>query len=89
MRLIDQQVPDVLLVDMEMPRMNGLELTSYLRSRPETAQVPIIMITSRSTERHRDMAEVAGVDGFLVKPYLDEEVLALVASCIAARTPAA
>jgi chemotaxis protein histidine kinase CheA/CheY-like chemotaxis protein len=87
MRLVDQQVPDVLLVDMEMPRMNGLELTSYLRSRPETSQVPIIMITSRSTERHRDMAEVAGVDGFLVKPYLDEEVLALVASCMAARTP--
>jgi chemotaxis protein histidine kinase CheA/CheY-like chemotaxis protein len=85
MRLIEQRLPDVLLVDMEMPRMNGLELTSYLRSREETQNLPVIMITSRSTERHREMAETAGVDGFLVKPYLDDEVLALVAATMAAR----
>jgi chemosensory pili system protein ChpA (sensor histidine kinase/response regulator) len=88
MRLIEQRLPDVLLVDMEMPRMNGLELTSYLRSREETKNLPVIMITSRSTERHREMAETAGVDGFLVKPYLDEEVLALVVSTMAARATA-
>ncbi len=89
MRLIEQRLPDVLLVDMEMPRMNGLELTSYLRSRAETQNLPVIMITSRSTERHREMAETAGVDGFLVKPYLDDEVLALVAATMAARAAAA
>lgn len=67
--------PHVLLVDMEMPRMNGLELTAHVRARPETAQIPVIMITSRSTEKHRRQAEVAGVNVYLTKPFGDDILL--------------
>ncbi|NEV64186.1 response regulator [Thiorhodococcus minor] len=66
---------DVLLVDMEMPQMNGLELTAHLRSKPETASLPIAMITSRSTEKHRRQALQAGVDEYFVKPYREDDVL--------------
>jgi chemosensory pili system protein ChpA (sensor histidine kinase/response regulator) len=67
--------PSILLVDMEMPRMNGLELTAHVRARPETAKIPVIMITSRSTEKHRRQAEVAGVNVYLTKPFGDDQLL--------------
>lgn len=71
--------PAALLVDLEMPRMNGLELTQHLRQSVEFADLPIIMITSRSSEKHRDMAVTAGVSAILGKPYSDEDVLGLLA----------
>jgi len=52
--LIDAHKPDLILVDMEMPRMNGLELTSHIRANAETQDMPVIMITSRSTNKHRE-----------------------------------
>ena len=67
--------PDILLVDMEMPRMNGLELTSHVRSQADTRNVPIIMITSRSTQKHRKQAESAGVDAYMTKPFSEEQLL--------------
>jgi chemosensory pili system protein ChpA (sensor histidine kinase/response regulator) len=73
--LIEKQVPDIILVDMEMPRMNGLELTTHVRTRDATRHVPIVMITSRSTEKHRRQAESAGVNVYLTKPFADEELL--------------
>jgi chemosensory pili system protein ChpA (sensor histidine kinase/response regulator) len=72
---IEAKQPDIVLVDMEMPRMNGIELTAHLRARPETADLPVIMITSRSTAKHRRQAEVAGVNVYLTKPFLDDELL--------------
>ncbi|HTT11460.1 MAG TPA: response regulator [Burkholderiaceae bacterium] len=73
--LIEKQVPDIILVDMEMPRMNGLEFTTHVRSREASRHVPIIMITSRSTEKHRRQAEAVGVDVYLTKPFSDDELL--------------
>jgi len=67
--------PDIVLADMEMPRMNGIELTAHLRGRPDTADLPVIMITSRSTAKHRRQAEAAGVNVCLIKPFLDDELL--------------
>ncbi|WP_295443109.1 response regulator [uncultured Thiodictyon sp.] len=72
---LSREPADVLLVDMEMPQMNGLELTTHLRAQAPTRRLPIAMITSRSTERHRREAITAGVDRYFVKPYHDEEVL--------------
>ena len=69
---VENWLPDVLLVDMEMPRMNGLELTAYFRSQTELKTLPIIMITSRSTGKHRRQAELAGVSRYLVKPFNDD-----------------
>jgi chemotaxis protein histidine kinase CheA/ActR/RegA family two-component response regulator len=68
-------VPNVLLVDLEMPRMNGLELTAHIRAHAATQGIPVIMITSRSTEKHRQQAEAVGVDAYLTKPYSEDELL--------------
>lgn len=68
-------VPSVMLVDMEMPRMNGIELTSHVRDSARTKNVPVIMITSRSTEKHRRMCTDAGVDVYLTKPYSDDVLI--------------
>lgn len=73
--MLEQSVPDVILVDMEMPRMNGLELTSHVRGRERTKHVPIIMITSRSTEKHRQLGATAGVNAYLLKPFNDDNLL--------------
>ncbi len=76
--------PDILLVDMEMPRMNGLELTAHMRAQAATATIPIIMITSRSTEKHRRQAESAGVNIYLTKPFGEEQLLRHVTELTAA-----
>lgn len=68
-------VPDIILTDMEMPRMNGLELTANVRHSERTKQIPIIMITSRSTEKHRQMSAAAGVNVHLIKPFSDDVLL--------------
>ncbi len=72
--VLEQHIPDILLVDLEMPRMNGLELTAHIRSRDATKHVPVIMITSRSTEKHRQNADQAGVNMYLVKPFSEDEL---------------
>jgi chemosensory pili system protein ChpA (sensor histidine kinase/response regulator) len=73
--ILQNFAPDVMLVDMEMPRMNGLELTSHVRNAERTKHIPVIMITSRSTEKHRQQAKAAGVDVYLTKPFSDEILL--------------
>ncbi|HRJ52931.1 MAG TPA: response regulator [Candidatus Thiothrix moscowensis] len=59
---------ELVLTDLEMPRMNGLEMTQAIRIWPEKRHIPVIMITSRSTLKHRQMAHQAGVDDYLTKP---------------------
>ena len=58
----------LIITDLEMPKMDGLELVEALRSWPETQQLPIIMLTSRSTKKHRVLADQAGVSTYLTKP---------------------
>jgi chemotaxis protein histidine kinase CheA len=82
-QIIEQRLPSIILVDLEMPRMNGLELTSHLRAKAETRDIPIIMITSRATEKHRSMAARVGVNTYLNKPWTDEELLNSIQSQIA------
>ncbi len=72
-----------MLVDMEMPRMNGLELTAHIRANDATKNIPIFMITSRTTEKHREQARTAGVSHYLTKPYQDTELLDLVEKALA------
>jgi chemosensory pili system protein ChpA (sensor histidine kinase/response regulator) len=68
-------LPDVMLVDIEMPRMDGFDLTRTLRGDPRTRDVPIIMISSRTAEKHRTQAAELGVNVFLGKPYPEAELL--------------
>jgi chemosensory pili system protein ChpA (sensor histidine kinase/response regulator) len=72
-------VPDVLLVDIEMPRMDGFEFTRNVRADNRLCMVPIIMITSRTADKHRQYAIELGVNHYLGKPYQEEELLRLVA----------
>ncbi|HSD61923.1 MAG TPA: Hpt domain-containing protein [Burkholderiales bacterium] len=86
---IGDTVPDVMLVDIEMPRMDGFDLTKHLRSDPRTAKVPVIMVTSRTAEKHRSYAKELGVDVYLGKPYQEEELLQHVAGFVKRRRTAA
>jgi chemosensory pili system protein ChpA (sensor histidine kinase/response regulator) len=76
------KIPDLLLVDMEMPRMNGLELTSHVRANEATRDVPVIMITSRSTEKHRQKAKSVGVNFYMTKPFSEDELLENIGSAL-------
>lgn len=78
-----------LLVDLEMPRMNGLEVTRNLRNHAETRDLPVVMITSRATDKHQTMAEQAGVTRMLGKPFSEDSLVALVRELIAERSAAA
>ncbi|MGH8806929.1 MAG: hybrid sensor histidine kinase/response regulator, partial [Noviherbaspirillum sp.] len=74
--------PDVMLVDIEMPRMDGFDLTRNVRDDERTRNIPIIMITSRTAAKHRNYAMELGVNEYLGKPYQEEQLLNLVASFI-------
>ncbi|MGB5492248.1 MAG: response regulator, partial [Woeseiaceae bacterium] len=67
--------PDVILLDIEMPRMDGYEFASHVRNDPQVADVPIIMITSRVGDKHRARAIELGVNDYLGKPYQDSQLL--------------
>jgi chemosensory pili system protein ChpA (sensor histidine kinase/response regulator) len=69
--------PDVILMDIEMPRMDGFELTATLRSQPEFRGTPIVMLTSRAGDKHRSKAFSLGATHYLVKPYQDETLLTI------------
>lgn len=67
--------PDLILTDLEMPRMSGMELSAILRNSQDFSRIPVIMITSRSTRKHRGEAEAAGVSAYLTKPWTESAVL--------------
>ena len=67
--------PDVVLLDIEMPRADGFEVASYMRNTTGLAATPIIMITSRSGDKHRARAAELGVQRYLIKPYQETELL--------------
>jgi len=73
------EVPAVLLTDIEMPRMDGFDLVRNLRADARMAHLPVVMITSRIAQKHRDYASELGVDHYLGKPYAEDELLGLVA----------
>jgi chemosensory pili system protein ChpA (sensor histidine kinase/response regulator) len=81
--------PDVMLVDIEMPRMDGFDLTRNVRGDERTRHIPIIMITSRTAEKHRNYALELGVNQYLGKPYQEEQLLRLVAGFIKKDVPIA
>ena len=72
---LKEAVPDVMLLDIEMPRMDGYELAIEMKKEQKYANVPIIMITSRTGEKHRQRAMDLGVDRYLGKPYQEAELL--------------
>ena len=72
---VDENIPDVMLLDVEMPRMDGFELATNIRNDERLKNIPIIMITSRTGAKHRDRAMSIGVNVYLGKPYNEAELL--------------
>lgn len=73
--LLEDEAPDIILTDLEMPRMNGLDLASYVRKSTQWSHLPIVMITSRTMAKHREQAELVGINRYITKPFTEDEVL--------------
>lgn len=73
--LLQDTVPDMMLLDIEMPRMDGFEVASYVRNDERLKGIPIIMITSRTGSKHKEKAMEIGVDQYLGKPFQEEDLL--------------
>jgi CheY-like chemotaxis protein len=80
--------PAIVLSDIEMPRMDGFEFVRKLRADPDLQDLPVIMITSRIAQKHRDHAAQLGVEHYLGKPYSEEKLLALITQCMSRETEA-
>jgi len=79
MLLLEEHMPDVMLLDIEMPRMDGFEVARQVRSDERLQHLPIIMITSRTGQKHRDRAMAIGVNDYLGKPYQESVLLESIA----------
>jgi chemosensory pili system protein ChpA (sensor histidine kinase/response regulator) len=75
LELLQDERPGVMLLDIEMPRMDGFEVTRHVRADAKTQDLPIVMITSRTAEKHRLHAFELGVDTFMGKPFQDDMLL--------------
>ena len=84
--LLQDTRPDVMLLDIEMPRMDGFEVARHVRNNPDISGVPIIMITSRTGEKHRERAASIGVERYLGKPYQEEELMDTILEVLAGVT---
>ena len=80
--VMEENVPDIVLLDIEMPRMDGYEVAAHMRSDERLKRVPIIMITSRVGEKHRARALELGVDEYLGKPYQESQLLEAIAPLV-------
>ncbi len=90
LELLEREVPAVMLLDIEMPRMDGFEVARHVRLGRVAPKLPIIMITSRTAEKHRGHALELGVNTYMGKPYQEDELLAEIVrlSGVPAPTPA-
>ncbi|KAB2926483.1 MAG: response regulator [Candidatus Contendobacter sp.] len=73
--MLQTQVPDLAILDIEMPRMDGFEVLAHIRNQTTLSHLPVIMVTSRGGDKHRDRAMKLGVNDYLTKPYQEEQLL--------------
>ena len=76
--LLQERRPDVMLLDIEMPRMDGFEVARQVRRDERLETLPIVMISSRTGEKHKEHADRLGVNRFLGKPFQENELLATI-----------
>jgi two-component system cell cycle response regulator DivK len=76
--MAQKELPQLILMDVQLPKMSGLDATRALREDPRTKDIPIIVITSFALSGDREKAATAGADNYLAKPYSPRELLALV-----------
>ncbi len=77
---IQERAPDLLILDLMLPGKNGLEILNELRAEPRFSDLPVLMLTARGQDQDRDLAQQAGVNMFMTKPFSNEEVLGAVRS---------
>ncbi|MGB5587910.1 MAG: response regulator, partial [Gammaproteobacteria bacterium] len=80
--LLQEHMPDIMLLDIEMPRMDGYEVATHVRNDPRLKHIPIVMITSRVGQKHRARAIETGVDDYLGKPYQEHQLLAAIGALV-------
>jgi phosphate regulon transcriptional regulator PhoB len=85
---IGRRVPDLLVLDLMLPQMSGLELCRRMRSNPETAKLPILVVTAKSAEVDRILGLEMGADDYVVKPFSPREVVARVKALLRRANPA-
>lgn len=83
LNLVEIQTPSLIVTDLEMPRLNGLDLVSKIRANNQTKNLPIIMVTSRTASKHRQQAMSLGVNEYVSKPYDSDDVSLLVNKLLA------
>ena len=88
LNLLADTVVDVVVTDLEMPRVNGFELVQDLRRRAETRALPVVILTTRAGEKHLELARRLGVEHYITKPVDERAFVALVAGLVSARPPA-
>jgi chemosensory pili system protein ChpA (sensor histidine kinase/response regulator) len=87
--LLQDNLPDIILLDIEMPRMDGYEVAAHVRNDPRLKDIPIVMITSRVSEKHRARAIELGVDDYLGKPYQESQLLDAIEPLVTRRSAVA
>ena len=73
--ILNERLPDLIILDIEMPRMNGYELLGTLRSQDDFSKVPVIMLSSRTASKHKQKAMALGASGYMIKPYEEKQFL--------------
>jgi chemosensory pili system protein ChpA (sensor histidine kinase/response regulator) len=86
-QVLQENLPDIMLTDIEMPRMDGFELVRNVRDDERTRELPIIIISSRTAEKHRNLAKEIGVNAFLGKPVQDEELITQISILLGHMSP--
>ncbi len=83
--MVREERPDLILMDVQLPKMSGLDVTRALRADPATADVPIIVVTSFALSGDDQRAMAAGASAYIAKPYSPRELLALIQTFLAER----
>ncbi|HTI43985.1 MAG TPA: response regulator transcription factor [Vicinamibacterales bacterium] len=86
LKAVNEDLPDLIVLDLNLPVLSGVEVCRILRARPETAKVPIIMLTARSTESDRITGLDVGADDYITKPFSLRELAARVRAVLRRRT---
>ena len=84
---LNEQIPDIILLDVEMPRMDGFEFATLIRNTKHYKHIPIIMITSRTGAKHRDRGMAIGVNAYMGKPYQELELVETMKNLLGVRYP--
>jgi DNA-binding response OmpR family regulator len=86
MNLARQEQPDLILLDVMMPEIDGFKVCQYLKGQAQTAHIPVVFLTARGAADDQEAGRRAGAQGFLTKPFLAREVLDLVERVLAGRS---